>query len=105
MSSFQVCGGQVTGQPARTVERGVTGAVIVRSGAVAPHRGARVPSSRALGYDGARSEPAMTRLTRLYIKTSLAFLVAGLVVGGYIIVTEFWLGAFPSRLLVTAHVH
>jgi len=47
----------------------------------------------------------MTRLTRLYIKTSLAFLVAGLVVGGYIIVTEFWLGAFPSRLLVTAHVH
>jgi cbb3-type cytochrome oxidase subunit 1 len=47
----------------------------------------------------------MTRLTRLYIKTSLVFLVAGLLLGGYIIVMEFLLGAFPSRLLITAHVH
>jgi cbb3-type cytochrome oxidase subunit 1 len=47
----------------------------------------------------------MTRLTRLYIKTSLVFLVAGLLVGAYIIVMEFVLGVFPSRLLITAHVH
>ena len=47
----------------------------------------------------------MTRLARLYIKTSLVFLVAGLLVGGYLIVMEFLLGTYPSRLLITAHVH
>ena len=47
----------------------------------------------------------MQRLARLYIKTSLVFLVVGLLVGGYIIVAELVLGAYPSRLLITAHVH
>jgi len=42
---------------------------------------------------------------RRYIKTSFAFLVAGLLLGGWIIVGEFVLGAYPPRLLVTAHVH
>src|SRR5262245_35705236 len=47
----------------------------------------------------------MPRLARLYIKTSLVFLVVGLAAGGYIIVAEFVLGEYPSRLLITAHVH
>jgi hypothetical protein len=33
------------------------------------------------------------------------FLVSGLLLGGYLIVTEFVLGWFPPRLLVAAHVH
>lgn len=44
-------------------------------------------------------------LTRRYIKTSFIFLLAGLALGGHILVSEFLLGAFPSRLFVTAHVH
>src|SRR5262245_4217650 len=31
--------------------------------------------------------------------------MAGLLLGGYLIVAQFVLGAYPSRLLVTAHVH
>jgi cbb3-type cytochrome oxidase subunit 1 len=44
-------------------------------------------------------------LIRRYIKTSFAFLLAGLLLGAHIIVGEFLLGTYPSRLLVTAHVH
>jgi cbb3-type cytochrome oxidase subunit 1 len=44
-------------------------------------------------------------LVRRYIKTSLIFLVAGLLLGGYLIVAEFAIGRYPSRLLITAHVH
>jgi hypothetical protein len=44
-------------------------------------------------------------LVRLYIKTSLSFLLAGLLLGGYLIVTELAIGRYPSRLLITAHVH
>jgi heme/copper-type cytochrome/quinol oxidase subunit 1 len=44
-------------------------------------------------------------LIRRYIKTSFVFLVAGLVLGGYLIVSEFVLGAYPPRLFVTAHAH
>jgi cbb3-type cytochrome oxidase subunit 1 len=44
-------------------------------------------------------------LIRRYIKTSFAFLLAGLLLGAYIIVGEFLLGMYPSRLLITAHVH
>src|SRR5215510_14732690 len=33
------------------------------------------------------------------------FLVAGLVLGGYILVAEFAVGRYPSRLFITAHVH
>jgi cbb3-type cytochrome oxidase subunit 1 len=44
-------------------------------------------------------------LVRRYVKTSFVFLVCGLVLGGYIVVAQFLLGAYPSRLLITAHVH
>jgi cbb3-type cytochrome oxidase subunit 1 len=44
-------------------------------------------------------------LIRRYIKTSFVFLLAGLALGGYILVAEFVLGRYPARLLITAHVH
>ena len=47
----------------------------------------------------------MPPLVRRYIKTSFVFLVAGLVLGGYILVAEFAVGRYPSRLYITAHVH
>ena len=47
----------------------------------------------------------MTPLVRRYIKTSFVFLVAGLLLGGYILVGEFVAGVYPPRLVVTAHVH
>lgn len=47
----------------------------------------------------------MTPLIRRYIKTSFAFLLAGLLLGAYILVAQFVLDAYPSRLLITAHAH
>lgn len=47
----------------------------------------------------------MPPLVRRYIKTSFAFLVAGLLLGGYVSVGEFLLGSYPPRLVVTAHAH
>lgn len=47
----------------------------------------------------------MPPLVRRYIKTSFAFLLAGLALGGYLLVSEFVLGRYPSRLFITAHVH
>src|SRR5512145_1420527 len=47
----------------------------------------------------------MPPLIRRYIKTSFVFLVLGLLLGGYLVVGEFLLGTYPSRLLITAHVH
>ena len=47
----------------------------------------------------------MTPLVRRYVKTSFAFLLVGLALGGYLIVAQFVVGTHPSRLLVTAHVH
>jgi hypothetical protein len=44
-------------------------------------------------------------LVRRYIKTSFVFLVAGLLLGGYVSVGEFLLGRYPSRLFITAHAH
>jgi cbb3-type cytochrome oxidase subunit 1 len=44
-------------------------------------------------------------LVRRYIKTSFVFLVAGLLLGGWIIVGEFVLGVYPPRLFITAHAH
>jgi cbb3-type cytochrome oxidase subunit 1 len=44
-------------------------------------------------------------LIRRYIKTSFAFLIAGLVLGGWLLVAEFVLGVYPPRLIITAHVH
>jgi cbb3-type cytochrome oxidase subunit 1 len=39
------------------------------------------------------------------VKTSFAFLLAGLLLGGYLVVTQFVAGVYPPRILVTAHVH
>ena len=47
----------------------------------------------------------MPTLVRRYVKTSFAFLVWGLLVGGYILVAEFLVGTYPPRLFITAHVH
>lgn len=47
----------------------------------------------------------MTPLVRRYIKTSFVFLMAGLLLGGWIILAEFVLGRYPPRLFITAHVH
>jgi hypothetical protein len=47
----------------------------------------------------------MPPLVRRYIKTSFVFLLAGLSVGGYVLVAEFAFAVFPPRLLITAHVH
>jgi hypothetical protein len=44
-------------------------------------------------------------LVRRYVKTSLIFLVLGLLVGGYLIMAEFAVGRYPPRLFITAHVH
>jgi len=47
----------------------------------------------------------MPPLVRRYVKTSFVFLVLGLALGGWIIVGEFVLGAYPPRLYITAHAH
>ena len=47
----------------------------------------------------------MPPLVRRYIKTSFLFLLAGLLLGGYILVAEFAVGRYPPRLVITAHVH
>jgi hypothetical protein len=44
-------------------------------------------------------------LIRRYIKTSFVFLVLGLLLGAYLIVSEFVVGVHPPRLFITAHVH
>ncbi len=69
---------------------------------------------RAAGAGGRRGAPragrgrgpvAMPPLVRRYIKTSFLFLLTGLAVGGYVIVAQFVVGAYPPRPLITAHVH
>ena len=47
----------------------------------------------------------MPPLIRRYIKTSFAFLITGLILGGYLTVGQFLLGSYPPRLVITAHVH
>jgi cbb3-type cytochrome oxidase subunit 1 len=47
----------------------------------------------------------MPPIVRRYIKTSFLFLVAGLLLGGYILLAEFVMGRYPPRLFITAHVH
>ena len=47
----------------------------------------------------------MTPLVRRYIKTSFVFLLAGLLLGGWIVAAEFLAGRYPPRLFITAHVH
>lgn len=47
----------------------------------------------------------MPLLVRRYIKTSLIFLLLGLLLGGFIVVVQFVVGTYPPRLLITAHAH
>ena len=47
----------------------------------------------------------MLPLVRRYIKTSFVFLALGLLLGGWMSVSEFVLGAYPPRLYLTAHAH
>jgi cbb3-type cytochrome oxidase subunit 1 len=47
----------------------------------------------------------VTPLVRRYIKTSFVFLVAGLLIGAYIVVAQFVFDAYPPRLLITTHAH
>ena len=47
----------------------------------------------------------MPPLIRRYIKTSFAFLIAGVLLGSYVSISQFLLGTYPPPLLVTAHVH
>jgi len=44
-------------------------------------------------------------LVRRYIKTSFVFLMAGLLIGGYILVSELLAGRYPPHLFITAHAH
>jgi len=44
-------------------------------------------------------------LIRRYIKTSFAFLIAGVILGTYVGISQYLLGMYPSRLFITAHVH
>src|SRR4029453_13792766 len=47
----------------------------------------------------------MPPIVRRYNKPSFLFLVAGLLLGGYILLAEFVMGRYPPRLFITAHVH
>jgi cbb3-type cytochrome oxidase subunit 1 len=47
----------------------------------------------------------MPPLIRRYIKTSFAFLIAGVILGTYVSISQYLLGAYPPRLFITAHVH
>jgi hypothetical protein len=84
----------------------------VKPGTAEPGRGRRSPCYAAADGRGGLSAPGagssrddVTPLVRRYIKTSFVFLVAGLLLGAYIVVAQFLLEAYPSPLLVTAHAH
>ena len=47
----------------------------------------------------------MPPLIRRYIKTSFAFLIAGVLLGTYINVSQYLFGVYPPRLFITTHVH
>ena len=47
----------------------------------------------------------MPPLIRRYIKTSFAFLIAGVILGTYVSVSQYLFGVFPPRLFITTHVH
>ena len=47
----------------------------------------------------------MHTIVRYYIRTSLVFLFAGLILGGYFIVSTYWLGGGYPALWVSAHTH
>ncbi len=47
----------------------------------------------------------MHSLVRRYIKTAIAFLIAGLVLGGWMLVRRELYGAYPGTYEVSAHTH
>lgn len=47
----------------------------------------------------------MFTMVRRFIKTGLAFLGIGLLLGGYLLIRRELEGVFPDRYLVSAHVH
>ena len=47
----------------------------------------------------------MPPLIRRYIKTSFAFLIAGVLLGSYVSVGQYVVATYPPRLIITAHVH
>jgi cbb3-type cytochrome oxidase subunit 1 len=47
----------------------------------------------------------VTPLVRRYVKTSFVFLLAGLVIGAYLITAQFVFDLYPSRLFTTTHAH
>ena len=47
----------------------------------------------------------MHSLVRRYIKTAIAFLAAGLAIGGWMIVRRELYGRYPEPYLVSAHTH
>ena len=47
----------------------------------------------------------MTPLVRRYVKTSFGFLLAGLLIGAYLITAQFVFDVYPPRLFTTAHAH
>ena len=47
----------------------------------------------------------MHSLVRRYIKTAIAFLAAGLAIGGWMIVRRELIGAYPAPYIISAHTH
>jgi len=47
----------------------------------------------------------MPPLIRRYIKTSFAFLLAGVLLGSHVSVGQYVVATYPPRLIITAHVH
>lgn len=47
----------------------------------------------------------MNPLVRRYLKTAIGFLLAGLVLGGVLLVRREFFGRYPSPTLVSAHTH
>lgn len=47
----------------------------------------------------------MHTLVRRYIKTAIAFLIVGLLIGGYMIVRRELYGVYPQHYVVSAHTH
>ena len=47
----------------------------------------------------------MHSLVRRYLKTAIAFLAVGLVLGGWMLVRRELAGRFPSPYVVSAHTH
>jgi cbb3-type cytochrome oxidase subunit 1 len=44
-------------------------------------------------------------LIRRYIKTSFIFLIVGVLLGAVVTIRQYFLGTYPPRLVITAHVH